>query len=340
MRFIQIIGPGQLIVKKGDRPQPAQGEALLRVLYGGICGSDIGLYKGHMADYATFPRIPGHELAAELVLVNGDAGNLKPGEVVTVNPYFNCGHCYSCRRGFVNCCEGNQTMGLQREGGFAEYITVPVERVYSGNGLPPQELVLVEPFCISHHAVSRGAPKPGERVLIMGAGTIGIFAMLSAKLQGAEVYVSDVSTQKLEIAKELGANYVILNSDPEEFSQKVREVTNGDGFDVLVEAVGLPQTLQACINVGAHMARIVEVGIGSSNLDFAFNVIQRKELNIMGSRNALRRDFLELTDLIGKGLVSVAGIVTSVYDFSEAAHAFAETATNTGTNLKSLIRFQ
>ncbi len=339
MRYIQVTEPEQIVIKECERPQPAEGEALLKVLYGGICGSDIGLYKGHMTGYSSFPRIPGHELAAELVLVNGDANGLKTGEVVTVNPYFNCGLCYSCRRGHVNCCVDNQTMGLQREGGFAEYITMPVERVYSGQDMDPQDLVLVEPFCISHHAVGRGNPQAGERVLVLGAGAIGIFAMLSAKLRGAKVYVSDVAEHKLEIAKKLGADGVILNSGQAEFFKGVMEVTDGDGFDVLVEAVGLPQTLQACIDAGAHMSRIVEVGIGSRNLDFAFNVIQKKELNIMGSRNALKSDFLELIEMIRGGRTSVAGMVTSVYDFDDAANAFAETTANSGTNLKSLIRF-
>lgn len=339
MRYIQITGPRELAVKECERPRPAPGEALLKVLYGGICGSDMGLYRGLMTDYASFPRVPGHELAAEVVRINGNAEGLRPGDVVTVNPYFNCGRCYSCRRGHVNCCVDNRTMGLQREGGFAEYITVPVERVYSGRGLDPRDLVLVEPFCISHHAVGRGAPKAGERVLVMGAGTIGIFAMLSAKLKGAEVFVSDVAENKLAMARNLGADGAILNAAPEEFLSQAAEATDGDGFDVLIEAVGLPQTLQACLDAGAHMSRIVEVGIGSRNLDFAFNIIQKKELNIMGSRNALRSDFLELIELIGKGDVSVSGMVTSVYDLDDAQRAFAETTANAGTNLKSLIRF-
>lgn len=339
MRYIQIPEPETVIIGEGERPSPEPGEALLKVLYGGICGSDIGLYKGHMQGYAAYPRIPGHELAAELVLVNGDPGCLRPGEVVTVNPYFNCGHCYSCRRGHVNCCVDNQTMGLQREGGFSEYIVMPVDRVYSGKGLDPQDLVLVEPFCISHHAVSRAGIKPGEKVLVMGAGAIGMFAMLSAKLRGAEVYVSDVAEPKLAFARSMGADGVILNATPGDFSRQAAEATHGDGFDVLIEAVGLPQTLQACIDAGAHMARIVEVGIGTWPLDFAFNILQKKELNLMGSRNALRQDFLELIDVLNKGRVSVAGMVTSVYDFNEASHAFAETAANAGTNLKSLIRF-
>ncbi|MDR1397094.1 MAG: alcohol dehydrogenase catalytic domain-containing protein [Desulfarculales bacterium] len=339
MRYIQITGPEQLLTGEKEKPRPAPGQALLKVLYGGICGSDISLYRGHMSAYASFPRIPGHELAAELVLVNGDAGDLKPGETVTVNPYFNCGRCYSCRRGYVNCCVNNQTMGLQREGGFAEYIAVPVERVYSGQGLDPQDLALVEPFCISHHALSRAALKTGERVLVMGAGAIGIFAMLSAKLRGAEVYVCDVAAPKLDFAAALGADGLILNSGPEDFLRQTEEASRGDGFDVLIEAVGLPQTLLDCLAAGAHMSRIVEVGIGSRNLDFAFNIIQKKELNIMGSRNALRRDFLELISVLKSKTVSVAGMVTNVYGFDEAARAFAETAANTGTNLKSLIRF-
>ena len=180
MKAICIEEPGKVVVKDIDKPVRKPGEALLKMLYGGICGSDLGSYRGANA-YVSYPRIPGHELAAEIVEIDENDKGLKPGMIVTCNPYFNCGSCYSCRRGLVNACTDNQTMGVQREGGFAEYITMPIERIYDGKGLPAKTLALIEPFCISWHGVSRADVKAGERVLVVGAGTIGVLAAVAAK---------------------------------------------------------------------------------------------------------------------------------------------------------------
>lgn len=192
MKAICIQEPGKVEIQDIEKPVRKPGEALLKMLYGGICGSDLGSYRGANA-YVSYPRIPGHELAAEIVEIDDNDRGLKPGMIVTCNPYFNCGTCYSCRRGLVNACTDNQTMGVQREGGFAEYITMPIERIYDGKGLPAKTLALIEPFCISYHGVSRANVQKGERVLVVGAGTIGVLAAVAAKAKGAEVTICDVA---------------------------------------------------------------------------------------------------------------------------------------------------
>lgn len=339
MKYLSMVGPRKIEIKSGDKPSPKKGEALLKMVYGGICGSDMGLYKGNMVAYATYPRIPGHELAAEIVSIGENEYGLKEGMIVTVNPYFNCKVCYSCERGYENCCVNNKTMGLAIDGGFSEYFTMPVERIYDGKGLDAKTLVLIEPFCISYHAIKRADVKPGEKVLIVGAGTIGVFAMLAAKLKGAEVYMSDVVEQKLAFAQDIGADGVIFNDDNKTFRDKVDAITDGNGFDVLVEAVGHPATMMNCIEGASHMARIVEVGISNKNLDFDYSIIQRKELNILGSRNALREDFEELIDIVGSGKIDISPMVTSVYDFDQAPKAFEDLDKNIGNNLKTIIKF-
>ncbi|MBO8415037.1 MAG: alcohol dehydrogenase catalytic domain-containing protein, partial [Proteobacteria bacterium] len=143
MKTIIIPEPGKVEIIDTPMPEPKPGEALLKVLCGGICGSDLGTYRGTFA-YASYPRIPGHEFSAEIVDINGDAPNLKKGMVVTANPYFNCTKCYSCERGLVNCCEHNETLGAQRDGAFSEYVTIPVERIYDGKGLEPDVLAAIE----------------------------------------------------------------------------------------------------------------------------------------------------------------------------------------------------
>lgn len=339
MKSIVINKPGDVSVIEMEKPVPKKGEALLKLLYGGVCGSDLGSYRGTFA-YVSYPRIPGHEFSAEIIEIEENDKGLEPGMIVTCNPYFNCTECYSCKRGLVNCCTTNQTMGVQREGAFSEYITMPIERIYDGKGLPPKALALIEPFCISYHGVSRADVQMGDKVLVIGAGTIGVLAAVAAKAKGAEVYISDVSEKKLEFAvKEFGLAGSILNESLESFEEKVDMITDGNGFDVAIEAVGLPSTFQNCIDAAAFGGKVVLIGVGKKNLDFNFTMIQKKELNIFGSRNALKKDFIELIDLIKEGKVDLEKIVTNTYQMEDAKRAFKEFDENAASMLKVVIEF-
>jgi len=337
-KYISITGPGKVEVKASAIPEPGPGEVLLKLIYGGICGSDLGTFRGSFL-YVSYPRIPGHEFSAEVCGIGEGVEGIPMGTVVTGNPYFNCGECYSCVRGYVNCCMSNKTMGSQKDGAFMQYITMPAERVYDGGGLDPKILALVEPYCIGYHAVKRAMPVKGEKVLIVGAGTIGIMALLAAKKNGAEVYVSDVSSKKLEMALENGADGVILNENSEAFIKRTDEITGNGGFDVCIEAVGLPGTFMDCINAAAYRGRVVIVGIGKKSLDFMYTVIQKKELNIMGSRNALKEDFIETIEMLRNGKISFENIMTDVYDFDDARKAFEELDAHAADKLKVMIKF-
>ncbi|MEE3381318.1 MAG: zinc-binding alcohol dehydrogenase family protein [Succiniclasticum sp.] len=339
MKAIYIEEPGKVTFRDIPKPVRKPGEALLKVLYGGICGSDLSSYRGTFA-YFDYPRIPGHEFSAEIVEIDDNDQGLKPGMVVTCNPYFNCGHCYSCQRGIVNACTSNETMGCQRDGAFCEYITMPIERIYDGKGLPANLLCAIEPFCISWHGVSRAHIKKGDKVLIVGAGTIGVLAAISAKAKGGEVYIADVAQPKLDYAKKyFGVAGTILNSSEEAFTKACNEITNGNGFDVTIEAVGLPSTFQNCIDAAAFGGHMVLIGVGKKNLDFNFTLLQKKELNVCGSRNALKKDFLELIDLVKTGTVPLDKVVTNEYGFSEAPKAFADFSAHAGEMLKVRIDF-
>lgn len=338
MKAIYILAPGKVEIRDIDKPVRKKGEALLKVLYGGICGSDLGSYRGSFA-YFDYPRIPGHEFSAQIVEVDENVQGLREGMIVTCNPYFNCGHCYSCRRGIVNACMDNQTMGCQRDGAFCEYVTMPVERIYDGKGLDPQVLAAIEPFCISYHGVTRGQVKAGDKVLVVGAGTIGILAALAAKVCGAQVTMSDIAPGKLEIAKGFGVSGTILNSSAEQFAKGVAEATDDNGFDVTIEAVGLPSTFQNCIDAACFGGRMVQIGIGKHNADFNYTLIQKKELNVYGSRNALKADFLALIDLVKSGRAPLKKVITNTYSFRDAAKAFEDFSNNSGDMLKVSIDF-
>ena len=339
MKTIIINKPGDVNIIDTPKPVRKKGEALLKVLYGGICGSDLGTYRGTFA-YASYPRIPGHEFSAEIVEIDENDRNLKPGMIVTCNPYFNCTKCYSCQRGLVNCCTSNETLGAQRDGAFSEYITMPIERIYDGKGLPAKTLALIEPFCISYHGVSRADLKAGDNVLVIGAGTIGVLAAVAAKAKGAKVYISDVAEKKMNYAVEtFGLDGGILNDSHENFIQRVEEITGGNYFDVTIEAVGLPSTFLNCIEAAAYGARVVQIGVGKKNVDFDFTLLQKKELNVFGSRNALKKDFLELIDLVKSGKVDLEKIVTNTYSLDEADKAFSDFDKNAASMLKVVIKF-
>ena len=337
MKAIQITKPFEVRVIEKERPVPQEGEALLRVLYCGVCGADVASYTGNQP-FTTYPRIPGHEFSAQIVCVPENDRGFRAGDVITCNPYFNCGSCYACRRGLVNACHDNRTMGVQRDGSFQEYITMPAERLIDGRGLSAKELALIEPFSISTHALSRAEVKPGDRLLIMGAGPIGLFALLRAKSLGAKVAIADLLDSRLALAESYGADMVI-RSKTEDLAEKCRAFTEGDGFDVCVEACGAPETFLTCIEQAAHGANLILIGNGKRETTFVHSILLKKELNVFGSRNAFTKDFETLIDLVADGKVDILRMISDVYPAENAAAAFDALAHNDGSLNKVLIRF-
>lgn len=310
---------------------------MLKIKYCGICGSDIATYTGNQP-FATYPRIPGHEFSAEIIEIDKNDLGLHKGMIVTANPYFNCGTCYSCRRGKVNCCEDNQTMGVQRDGAFSEFITMPIERIVNGKDLDGKILALIEPFSIGYHAINRGNIKQGDRVLVIGAGPIGIFAMISAKLKGARVYISDILDKRLELAMDLGADGII-NSKRENLKDRVMEITGNCGMDVCVEAVGLPETFLDCIDNVCFGGKIVLIGNGKKETKFNHSILLKKELEVYGSRNSLN-DFEPLIEIVSQGLVDISKLITDVYSLEKATEAFEALKNNDGTMAKVIVSFE
>lgn len=337
MKAIEITKPFEIKIIDKEKPIINDGEALLKVLYCGICGADVASFTGNQP-FTTYPRIPGHEFSAQIVEIPENDRGLKKGDVVTCNPYFNCGECYSCRRGIVNACTDNQTMGVQRDGSFQEYITMPVERIIDGKGLSAQELALIEPFSISNHALSRAEVKQGDNLLIMGAGPIGLFALLKAKAMGANVAIADMLSSRLELAKEYGAD-IVINVKEQNLEKECHSFTAGNGFDVCVEACGAPETFLNCIDNAAHGANIILIGNGKRETTFVHSVILKKELNIFGSRNAFTKDFEELIELVKAGKVNPAKMISGIYDAKNAKTAFDALVNNDGTLAKLLIKF-
>lgn len=336
MRSLHVTTPGTAQVVEVEAPLPRPGEALLKVRYAGICGSDIQTLRGTQP-FASYPRVPGHEFSAEIVEINGAAEQVTVGDVVTGVPYFHDGTCYSCRRGLINACEHNETMGVHRDGAFQELITMPLDRLHRADGVDPRDLALVEPFSIGYHAIQRADVGPGDRVLVIGAGAIGLLTMLSAITRGAQVWIADVVASRLELAAEIGVQGTVdLTSDS--IADVVTAATDGDGFDVVCEATGLPVSFTNAIEASAVGARLVLIGNGTREVTFNQSVLIKKELNVFGSRNSAGA-FDTLIDLLERKVVDVSPLRTRIVPFTEAAAALEAAADGATEDIKVLLEF-
>lgn len=337
MKAITINKPYEITLNDLPMPVPREGEALLKVLYCGICGADVASYTGNQP-FTSYPRIPGHEFSAQIVSIPQNDRGLKAGDVVTCNPYFNCGSCYACQKGLVNACMDNQTMGVQRDGAFCEYVVMPISRIIPGKGLTARQLALIEPFSISQHALSRCTVKPGDKLFITGAGPIGLFALLAAKAKGAQVTVSDVLDGRLEKALAFGADHVVNTAAPDA-DQQLRAIAQGQGFDVCVEASGVSKAFLTCIDQACQGANLVLIGNGKTETTFLHSILLKKELNVFGSRNAYTKDFEALIDLVASGAVDVEKMVSACYEAIDAPKAFDALVHNDGSLEKVLLHF-
>ena len=337
MKAICIVRPYEIELREMPMPRPGEGEALLRVLYCGVCGADVASFTGSQP-FTTYPRIPGHEFSAQIVSVPENGRGLRAGDLVTCNPYFNCGRCYACKKGLVNACEDNQTMGVQRDGAFREYIAMPVERIIPGGSLTARQLALIEPFSISHHALSRCTVREGDSVLVVGAGPIGLFALLAAKAKVARVCVCDVLEGRLEKARLFGADAAVRADSPDA-ETLLGDFSRGHGFDVCVEACGKPETFLTCIRQACQGASLVLIGNGKAETTFLHSILLKKELNVFGSRNAYTSDFEALIRLISSGSVPAEQMISAVFPYTEAPRAFDALTHNDGSLEKVLLRF-
>lgn len=317
-------------------PQMSTTDVLIEIHYIGLCGSDLSSYRGLMP-FVTLPRIPGHEISG-VVIDKGSAvpDTLNIGDQVTVSPYTRCGVCPSCRAGRDNCCQFNQTLGVQRDGALTERIAVPFEKVFTSTKLSPVGLVLVEPFSVGYHGANRGEVRETDTVLIIGCGTIGMGALSAAVRKGATVIALDIDDSKLEKARRFGAAFTI-NSATENVRERIDAITNNEGVNVVIEAAGSPATFNMALDLVCFSGRIVTIGYSKNETGIKTQLIVSKELNIYGSRNALRV-FPAVIGMIEQNEPLFLEMVTRIFPFDETPDAFAFWDANPGTVSKILIK--
>ena len=289
MKYIVCEKPGDFQLKEKDAPVRKENEALLQINKVGICGTDIHAYSGNQA-FFTYPRILGHELASEVLEIGENARGIKAGDKVVVMPYVSCGKCIACRNGKTNCCTNITVLGVHGDGGMQEQITVPADILLPANNLSDDQMAIVEPLAIGAHAVRRADIKPGETVVVVGCGPIGIGIMKLAQIAGAKVIALDMNDQRLAYAKDkIGVDYVVnAGNNPVE---AISEITNGDLATAVFDASGNKFALEACPDYMAHGGRFILVGLSKGELTYTHPKVHAKEMTLMCSRNATTEDF-------------------------------------------------
>lgn len=320
MKAIQITEPK--IVNEVELPEPvvSPGEVKIAIKRLGLCGSDLKTYLGQNP-MVSYPRIPGHEIAGIIV----ESGSQVPkkyrtGLSVTVSPYTSCGKCSACHKGRVNCCEYNQTMGVQRDGAAKESITVPHKKVFIISQLSLDQIACLEPLSVGFHAISRAEINQGEVVLIFGCGMVGIGAILAAHYRGAFVIAVDIEDHKLSRAKKLGADEII-NSSKTNLLKMVEKITNSYGPDAVIEAVGRPETYQQAIQLVGYAGRVVYIGYSKEPVSYNTKFFVSKELDIKGSRNALDEEIRQVTNMVLESKIDFNEIITHRYPMNEMEKA-------------------
>jgi threonine dehydrogenase-like Zn-dependent dehydrogenase len=335
MQALVLKGPGEIAVVEVPPLVCPEGEVLLQVKRVGLCGSDLNSYRGKNP-MVSFPRIVGHEVAA--TVMNDTQGHpaLAAGTNVTLSPYTSCGRCASCKRGRPNACQFNQTLGVQRDGALTEYIALPPEKLYPAN-LSLKELCLVEPLTVGFHAVARGRVTETDTVAIIGCGGVGLGAVAASGYRGARTIAIDVDDEKLNIARTAGATDAI-NTKREVLHERLAEMTDGRGPDVVIEAIGLPDTFRAAVEEVAFTGRVVYIGYAKEPVAYETKLFVQKELDILGSRNALPEDFHAVIQMLEQGRFPTEEAVSAVVPLAEAAESLAAWSNDPSRFSKIMIR--
>ncbi len=338
MKAIKILAERQMELGSVPEQELQADEVLLQMQYVGFCGSDLSTYLGKNP-MVKMPVVPGHEVGAVIEAVGeGVPEGLKPGMVVTVNPYTNCGKCASCRNGRVNACQHNETLGVQRWGAMRERLVLPWEKVIPAGLLTPRTCALIEPMSVGFHAVSRAEITDIDVVMVIGCGMVGMGAIVRAAQRGATVVAADIDDEKLQLAQQMGASYTI-NTRTEDVHARLLEMTAGFGPDVVIEAVGSAPTYQMAVNEVAFTGRVICIGYAKTEVSFQTKFFVQKELDIRGSRNAQPSDFRAVIHYLEKGTCPVDQLISRVVMPEDAAAAMQQWAEQPGKVFRILVDF-
>jgi 2-desacetyl-2-hydroxyethyl bacteriochlorophyllide A dehydrogenase len=307
MRAIVCQEPGRLALAERPEPRASEGEVLVRIRRAGVCGTDFHIFRGKQP-FLEYPRVIGHELAGEVAAAPPGSA-LRPGQTVAILPYLSCMRCVACRRGKTNCCQSIRVLGVHIDGGLCDYLAVPEKNVVPVGDLSVDQAAMIEFLAISAHGVRRAAPGDNERVLVVGAGPIGMGALIFAKSRGALVTVLDVRADRLTFCREqLGVDETVEAGA--DVGERLKRITDGDLYDLVVDATGNTGSMERGFGYVAHGGTYVFLGLVQGDLTFSDPEFHKRETTLLASRNATREDFEAVLATIRAGRVPTAALNT------------------------------
>ena len=336
MQTLVCVQPGKFEYREGEIIKPVKGESLLRIKRIGICGTDLHAFEGTQP-YFEYPRILGHELAAEFV--EGDADGFQQGELVTIMPYFYCGKCIACRNGKTNCCVNIKVCGVHQDGGMREYFTVPSYSLLHSDGLSPDALALAEPLAIGAHAAGRAGIKAGEYVLIVGAGPIGLGILEFVKIAGAQAIAMDINTQRLLFCKEKLNIPFVINGSSENIVEQLKEITAGDMPATVIDATGNLHAINSAFRYISHGGKYILVGLQKADISFSHPEFHKREATLMSSRNATTEDFNHVIQNLKNNRINAELYITHRVAFDEVKNNFESWLKPETGVIKAMVSF-
>lgn len=320
------VTPGRFELRPAALPLAApEGWVLVDVTAAGLCGTDYHIYEGKHP-FLTYPRVIGHELSGRVAVGTAD---WQAGATVVVNPYVACGDCRACRRGKPNCCSRIEVLGVHRDGGICARIAVPAQNLYPADGLSPEAAAMVEFLAIGAHAVRRGEVAAGDRVLVTGAGPIGLGAALFARLRGAEVHLLDTTPARLDQACALGFD-LLHSCAPSE----------GEGFDVVFDATGQATAMQAGFALVAHGGSYVLISVVQGEIAFSDPEFHKREMRLIGSRNATAEDFETVMAALRSGAVQAEALLSERIALADLPARLPQLAADRGRLIKAIVMLE
>jgi threonine dehydrogenase-like Zn-dependent dehydrogenase len=339
MKALFLTQVGKSEVFEIDKPIPKSGEVLLKVEMVGFCGGDMNGFKG-LFPLQEYPNILGHEVGAVIEELGANVpSHLRIGSNVTLYPYLACGTCVACRKGRPNACKTNKTMGVRRPGAMTRFVCAPWQDLFVSDQLTVRELALAEPLTVGFHAVARGRVDSQDIVAVLGCGIVGLGAVAAAVNRHATVIAIDLDDAKLAIARKIGVANTI-NPSKEDLHQRLQEITNGDGPDVIIEAVGSPSTYRSAVEEVAFLGRVVCIGYAKAPVEFNTSLFVQKEIEILGSRNCVgKSDFPEVLSYLEAKKFPVEDVISKVISIDEGPETLKSWAENPQGIIKIMIDF-
>jgi threonine dehydrogenase-like Zn-dependent dehydrogenase len=335
MRSLICLEPGKLEYREIPAPKHQNGQAIIKVRRIGVCGTDLHAFEGTQP-YFSYPRVLGHELSGEL-LDPGNAPGFSAGDLVTILPYFNCGHCGACLEGKTNCCQNLKVCGVHQDGGMVDFLQVPASSLVSGQGLGLELLALVEPLAIGAHAIGRSGIRSEDFLLVVGAGPIGLGAMEFARIAGARVIAMDIHPGRLAFCRDqLKAPYC-FNPRLGDGIEYLQEITGGKMPKVVIDATGSLGSMENSFSYMSQGGSYILLGLHKGNISFSHPDFHRREGTLMSSRNATRGDFEFVIGTLNNSRIRAEGYISEMVPFESAAQGFPRWLDPAGGTIKAMI---